>query len=102
MKALADSGASVSLIAWNLAKKLSMVIFDKGDATLKDTSHKQIDVSGKGEVIVQVEHGLPYKIKVLVTKDLGPDKLVVGLENLKGINIFHKDFSKTLPEWRRE
>ena len=57
MEALADSGASVSLIAWNLAKKLNMVIFDKVDATLKDASHKHMDVSGKGEVIVQEEHG---------------------------------------------
>ena len=92
VEALADSGASVSLITWNLAKKLNMVIFDKGGATLKDASHKHMDVSGKGEVIVQEEQGLPYKIKVLVTKDLGPDELVVGLEDLKDINILHKDF----------
>ena len=69
---------------------------------MKDASHKQMDVSGKEEIIVQEEHGLPYKIKVLVTKDLGPDKLVVGLEDLKDIKILHKDFPKTLPEWRSE
>ena len=67
MEALADSGASVSLIAWNLAKKLNIVIFGKGDATLKDASHKHMDVSRKGEVIVQEEYGMAYKIKVLVT-----------------------------------
>ena len=102
VEALADSGASVSLIAWNLAKKLNIEIFDKGDATLKDASHKHMDVSGNGEVIVQEEHGLSYRIKVLVTKDLDHDELVVGLEDLKDINILHKDFPKTLPEWRRE
>ena len=79
-----------------------MAIFDKGDATLKDASHKQMDASGKGEVMVQDEHGLPYKINVLLTKDLGPDKLVVGLEDLKDIKILQNDFPKTLPEWRRE
>ena len=36
-------------------KKMNMVIFDKGDTTLKDASHKHMDVSGKGEVIVQEE-----------------------------------------------
>ena len=40
--------------------------------------------------------------KVLVSKDLGPDELVVGLEDLKDINILHKEFPKTLPEWKRE
>ena len=39
---------------------------------------------------------------MLVSKDLGPDELVVGLEDLKNINILHKEFPKTLPEWRRE
>ena len=39
---------------------------------------------------------------MLVSKDLGQDQLVVGLEDLKDINILHKEFPKTLPEWRRE
>ena len=92
VEAFADSGASASLISWNLAKKLNMAIFDKGDATLRDASHKNMDVSGKGEVIVQEEYGMPHKIKVLITKDLGTDMLVVGLEDLKDINILHKEF----------
>jgi hypothetical protein len=37
-----------------------------------------------------------------VTKDFGPDELVVGVQDIKDINILHKDFPKTLPEWRRE
>ena len=102
VEALADSGASASIISWDLAKKLNIVVFEKGDATLKDASHKHMDVSGKGEVMVQEEYGLPHKIKVLVSKDLGPDKLFVGLEDMKNINILHKEFPKTLPEWRRE
>ena len=72
-----------------------MVVFEKGDATLKGASHKHMNVSGKGEVMVQEEYGVPHKIKVLVSKDLGADKLVVGLEDLK-------EFPKTLPESRRE
>ena len=40
---------------------------------------------------------MPHKTKVLVAKDLGTDKRVVGLEDLKEINILHKEFPKTLP-----
>ena len=66
VQALANSGVSASIISWDLAKKLNMVVFGKGDATLKNASHKHVDGSGKGEIIVQEEHGLPHKIKVLV------------------------------------
>ena len=52
--------------------------------------------------MVQEEHGVPHKIKVLVSKDLGKNELVVGLEDLKDIGILHKEFPKTLPERRRE
>ena len=79
-----------------------MMVFGKGDATLQNASHKQMDGRGKGEIIVQEEHGLPHKIKVLVSKDLGQDELVVGLGDLKDINILHKEFPRTLPEWRRD
>ena len=72
VEALADSGASASIISWDLAKKLNIVVFEKGDATLKDASHKHMYVSGKGEVMVQEEYGLPHKIKVLVSKKTGP------------------------------
>ena len=51
--------------------------------------------------MVQEDHGLPHKIQVLVSKDLGKDELVVGQEDLKDLNILHTDFPKTLPEWRR-
>ena len=80
--ALADSGASTSIISWDVAKKVNMVIFEKGDATLKDASHTNMDVSGRGEIMVQ--------------------EFVVGLEYLKNIGILHREFPKTLPERRRK
>ena len=42
MEALADSGASASITSWDLAKKLNMVVFGKGDDTLKNASHKHM------------------------------------------------------------
>ena len=90
VETLADSGASSSIISWNLAKKLDMIIFDKADATLKDASNKHMDVSGRGEVVVQEESGFPHKIKVLISRDIGKDKLVVGLESLNDLGILHK------------
>ena len=80
--ALADSGASTSIISWDVAKKVNMVIFEKGDATLKNASHTNMDVSGRGEIMVQ--------------------EFVVGLEYLKNIGILHREFPKTLPERRRK
>ena len=56
-----------------------------------------MDVSGKGEIMVQEDDGLPLKIQVLVSKGLGKEELVVGLEDLKELNILHKDFPRTLP-----
>ena len=41
-----------------------------------------MDVSGKSEVMVQREYGVPHKIKVLLSKELGACKLMVGLEDL--------------------
>ena len=72
-----------------------MTIFEKGEATLKERSHNHMGVSGKGEIMVQEEDGLPLKIQVLVSKSLGKGELVVGLEDL------NKDFPRTLPELRR-
>ena len=69
VEALADSGASASIISWWCLERLM-----------------HMDVSGKGEIMVQEEHGLPHKIKVLVLIDLGQDELVVGLENLKRVS----------------
>ena len=92
VKALADSGASI--ISWYLAKKVNMMIFEKGDATLKDASHKNIDVSGRGDIMVQEEHGIQHKIKVLVSTDFSQDEKVVGLEDQKVFGILHIEFPK--------
>ena len=77
---------------------MKMTIYEKGDATLKDASNKQMDVSGRGEIMVQEEYGIPHKIKVLISRDLGKDELVVGLEDLKDLGILHHEFPRTLPE----
>ena len=45
-------------------------MYEKGDATLKDASHKHMDMSGKGEIIVQEYFGLPHRIKVLMSRYL--------------------------------
>ena len=71
---LAESGASILTISWDLAKKVNMIVFEKGDATLKDASHKFMDFSGRGEIMVQEEHEIPHKIKVLASKDLGENE----------------------------
>ena len=100
--ALADSKASALITSWDLAKKVKMMIFENGDATLKDASNKHLNVSGRGEIMVQEEYGLLHKIKVLISRDLGQDKLVVGFEDLKDLGILHQEFPRTLPEKRRE
>ena len=64
VEALAYSGASASIISWDLQKKVTMIGFEKGDATRKDANLKHMDVSGRGEIMVQEEHGMPHKIKV--------------------------------------
>ena len=48
IQALADSGASSSILSWDL--QLNMSIYNKGEATLKDGSHNLMDVSGKGSI----------------------------------------------------
>ena len=62
----------------DLAKKVKMILYETGDATLKDASicNKYMDISGRGEIMVQEEYGIPHKIKVLISRDLGQDELV--------------------------
>ena len=69
---------------------------------MKDASNTHVDVSGRGEIMVQEEYGLSHKIKVLVSKDLGQVELVVGLEDLKDLGILHPEFPRTIPDKRRE
>ena len=100
IQALADSGASSSIISWDLAEKLDMTMYDKGEATLKDGSHNYMDVSGIGSIMVQEKEGIPLKITVLISKSLGEEELVIGLRDLKDMHILHEDFPRTLPEFR--
>ena len=69
---------------------MKIIIFEKGDATLKDASNKHMDVRGREEIMVKL--GLPHKIKVHISKHLGKDELVVVLEDLKNIGILHLNF----------
>ena len=55
IQALADSGASVSILSWDLATTINMTIYEKEESTLKDGSHNHMDVSGRGEIMVQEE-----------------------------------------------
>ena len=79
-----------------------IIIYEKSDSTLKDASNKHMDMSGRGEIMIQEEFGLPHKIKVLISRHLGQDELVVGLENLKDLGILHPEYPRTLPEKMRE
>ena len=56
-----------------------------------------MDVSGRGDIMLQEEHRIQHKIKVLVSKDLGQDEFVVGLEYLKKKGILHREFPKNTP-----
>ena len=40
-------------------------------------------ISDRGEIMVKEEHGIPHKVNVLVSKCLGKNELVVGVEDLK-------------------
>ena len=36
--------------------------------------------------------------QVLVSKDIGKDEMVVGIDELKTLHILHTDFSRKLPK----
>ena len=74
---------------------------DNDDTTLKDAINRDMDVSVRMEVNVEEEYGYPYNIQVLVSKNLGKQELVVGLEDLKAPRILHKDFPNTMQDPRR-
>ena len=101
IQALADSGASCSIISRDLATTLNIHIYEKGEATLKDGSYNHMDESGRGEVVMKEKDGWPLKIDVMVSNGLGEGELVVGLEELKELHILYKEFPRTLHEFRR-
>ena len=88
--ALANSSGSASIISWDLAKKLKIIIFEKGDAILKDASNKHMDVRGREEIMVEL--GLPHKIKVLISNTWAKTSWWLFLEDLKNIGILHLHF----------
>ena len=85
------------MLSYDLQVKLDIEILDRGDATLQDASDKYKVVSGRGDVIVEEEYDHPYHIQVLVSKDLGKEEMVVGLEDLKALGILYKDFARKMP-----
>ena len=69
---------------------------------MQDARTKHMGVSGRGEIMVQEEYGPLHMIKVRVSKDLGQEKLVVGLEDRKDLGILHPEFRRTMPDKRRK
>ena len=63
--------------------------------------HKVRVKTAVATVAVRELAGIPSYFQVLVSKDIGKDKLVVGIEELKTLHILHQDFPRTLPEFRR-
>ena len=102
VEALADSGGSVMIVSYDLAGRINMQVKKPANASLKDASGNDMDITGKGILVVQEEHGFPHKFKVLVSMSLMQEELVVGFEDLKILHILNKDFPKTLPDHRRD
>ena len=101
IKALADSGSSASIISLELAIKLGLEREDPGDTKLEDASGSRMDVSAVATVAVREMAGIPSCFQVLVSKDIGKDDMVIGIDELKTLHILHQDFPRTLPEFRR-
>ena len=51
--------------------------------------------------MVEEEYEIQDRIKVLVSKDLGMEELVVGLEDLKDLGILHQKFPRTMRDRRK-
>ena len=101
IKALADSGSSASIISLELAIKLGLEKEDPGLTKLEDASWSRMDVTAVASVAVRELAGIPIYFQVLVSKDIGRDELVVGIDELKTLHILHADFPRTLPKFRR-
>ena len=101
IKALADSGSSASIISLELTIKLGLEREDPGDTELQDASGSRMDVSAVATMAVREMTGIPSCFQVLVSKDIGKDDVVIGIDELKTLHILHQDFPRTLPEFRR-
>ena len=60
-----------------------------------------MDVTAVASVAVMELGGIPSYFQVLVSKDIGKDDMVVGIDELKTLHILRADFPRTLPEFRR-
>ena len=60
-----------------------------------------MDVTAVATVAVRETEGISSCFQVLVSKDIGNDELVGGIDELKTLHILHKDFPKIIPEYRR-
>ena len=60
-----------------------------------------MDVTAVATVAVRETEGISSCFQVLVSKDIGNDELVGGIDELKTLHILHQDFPKTIPEYRR-
>ena len=101
IKALADSGSSASIISLELAVKFGLERVDPGFTKLEDASGSRMDVSAVASVAVRELAGISGYFQVLVSKDIGREELLVGINELKTLHILHADFSMTLPKFRR-
>ena len=63
VEALADSGTSASIISLDSAKKVKMIIFEKGDTTLKDASNKLMELDRK-EILEELDRKGTYLFEV--------------------------------------
>ena len=80
IQALADSGSSACIISLELAIKLGLEREDPGDTKLSDASGARMDVTGVATVAVRELAGIPSCFHVLVSKDIGKEKLVIGID----------------------
>ena len=101
VRALPDLGSSASIISLELAVKLGLEREDPGLTKLEDASGSRMDVTAVASVAVRELSGIPSYFQVLVSRDLGEDDMVVGIDELKTLHILHADFPRTLPEYRR-
>ena len=71
---------------------------DLGLTNLKDALGSRMDVTGVASVAVRELASKVSYFQVLVSKDIGKDEMVVGIDELKTLHILHTDFSRKLPK----
>ena len=59
-----------------------------------------MDVTAIANVAVTENPGFPINVRVLVSSSLGKGEMVIGIEDLKTLHIFHPNFPKTRPSRR--